>query len=60
LDIKAAAKLLNEREEIVLNKGSARISSKIAVACVQIIYRHLFRETNITDDLSVTGGPVGI
>jgi len=60
LDLKAAAELLNEREKIVLNNGLARISSKIAMAYLQIIYRHLFRETNITDDVSVTGGPVGI
>jgi hypothetical protein len=54
LDLKAAAKLLNEREKIVMNKGSVRISSKIAVAYLQIINRHSFRETNITDDVSVT------
>jgi len=60
LDLKAAAKLLNERENIVLNNGSVRITSKIAVAYLQMIYQHLFRETNITDDVSLTGGPVGI
>jgi len=31
LELKAAAKLLNEREKIVLNNESVRISSKIAV-----------------------------
>ena len=60
MDLKAAAKLLNEREKMVLNNGSVRVTSKIAVAYLQMIYRHLFRETNITDDVSVTGGPIGI
>ena len=55
-----AEKLLNERGKTVLNNGSVRISSKTALAYLQMLCRHLFRDTNATDDVSVSDGPFGI
>ena len=47
LDLKAAAKLLSEREKMVLNNGSVRNTSKVVVAYLQVIYRLcLGRETS--------------